>query len=101
ETAAAVARPRALAMAAAADALVMAAAVADFTPAAPRDHKIPRANGLSLELTPTPDLLGEISAGGSEVYLVGFAAETGGLDRAPAKLAAKGIDLLVANDVSE
>jgi len=32
---------------------------------------------------------------------VGFAAETGGLDRAPAKLHAKGIDLLVANDVSE
>jgi len=89
------------AMAADADALVMAAAVADFTPAAPRDHKIPRANGLSLELTPAPDLLGEISAGGSKAYLVGFAAETGGLDRAPAKLAAKGIDLLVANDVSE
>ena len=89
------------AMAADADALVMAAAVADFTPAAPRDRKIARADGLSLELSPTPDLLGEIAAGGSKAYLVGFAAETGGVDRAPAKLAAKGIDLLVANDVSE
>jgi len=83
------------------DALVMAAAVSDFTPARPRDRKIARADGLTLELSPTPDLLGEIARSGSGAYLVGFAAETGDLDRAPAKLAAKGIDLLVANDVSE
>ena len=86
---------------AAADALIMAAAVADFTPAAPRDRKIARADGLNLELSPTPDLLGEVAAAGSRAYLVGFAAETGDLDRAPAKLAAKRIDLLVANDVRE
>ena len=94
-----------------ADALVMAAAVADFTPTAPSDRKISRAGGgLRLELTPTPDLLAEIaamSAGGTgsgsrpAPILVGFAAETGGLERAPEKLRAKGIDLLVANDVSE
>jgi phosphopantothenoylcysteine decarboxylase/phosphopantothenate--cysteine ligase len=84
-----------------ADALVMAAAVADFTPAAPMDRKIARAAGLTLELSPTPDLLAEVAAAGSGAYLVGFAAETGGLDRVPGKLAAKGIDLLVANDVSE
>jgi phosphopantothenoylcysteine decarboxylase/phosphopantothenate--cysteine ligase len=84
-----------------ADALVMAAAVADFAPAAPKDRKIARADGLNLELSPTPDLLGEVAAAGSRAYLVGFAAETGDLDRAPAKLAAKDIDLLVANDVSE
>jgi phosphopantothenoylcysteine decarboxylase/phosphopantothenate--cysteine ligase len=84
-----------------ADALVMAAAVADFTPATPRDRKIARADGLNLELTPTPDLLGEVAATSSGAYLVGFAAETGDLDRAPAKLAAKGVDLLVANDVAE
>jgi phosphopantothenoylcysteine decarboxylase/phosphopantothenate--cysteine ligase len=84
-----------------ADALVMAAAVADFTPTNPKDRKVPRADGLNLELSPTPDLLGEIAAAGSGAYLVGFAAETGDLDRAPSKLAAKGIDLLVANDVSE
>jgi len=83
------------------DALVMAAAVADFTPSAPKDRKLVRAEGLNLELSPTPDLLGEVAAAGSGAYLVGFAAETGGLERAPAKLAAKGIDLLVANDVSE
>jgi phosphopantothenoylcysteine decarboxylase/phosphopantothenate--cysteine ligase len=84
-----------------ADALVMAAAVADFTPAAPRDGKIARAQSLNLELSPTPDLLAEVAAAGSGAYLVGFAAETGSLERAPGKLAGKGIDLLVANDVSE
>ena len=89
------------------DALVMAAAVADFTPTAPADRKIPRSDGLSLELTPTPDLLAEVAAqaaagaGRPRPVLVGFAAETGSLDRAAAKLASKGVDLLVANDVSE
>lgn len=93
---------------AAPDALVMAAAVADFTLAKAADRKIARSEGLTLELSPTPDLLAEVSslaasrAPASPVpILVGFAAETGGLDRAPAKLRAKGIDLLVANDVSE
>ena len=89
------------AMAGDADALVMAAAVADFTPASPRERKISRSDGLRLELSPTPDLLAEIAAGETGAYLVGFAAETGDLDRVPAKLTAKGIDLLVANDVSE
>ena len=104
---------------AAADALVMAAAVADFAPAVRSDRKIARADGLTLELSPTPDLLAEVAAAvaaraaGGEAgagagawaaptpILVGFAAETGSLDRAPSKLRAKGIDLLVANDVSE
>jgi phosphopantothenoylcysteine decarboxylase/phosphopantothenate--cysteine ligase len=91
-----------------ADALVMAAAVADFTPAAPSLRKIARNEGMTLELSPTPDLLAEVasvaasSRGGSGApVLVGFAAETGSLERAPAKLQAKGVDLLVANDVSE
>jgi phosphopantothenoylcysteine decarboxylase / phosphopantothenate---cysteine ligase len=90
------------------DALVMAAAVADFTPTKPRDTKISRADGLTLELSPTPDLLGEVAASASDrnngaiaPYLVGFAAETGGFERAAAKIAAKGVDLLIANDVSE
>lgn len=100
------------------DALVMAAAVADFTPVRPADRKISRGDGLTLELAPTPDLLSMVavvgeanatppfewsapSGGWPRPILVGFAAETGNLDRAPAKLAAKGIDLLVANDVSE
>jgi phosphopantothenoylcysteine decarboxylase/phosphopantothenate--cysteine ligase len=99
------------------DALVMAAAVADFRPAAPRDRKIPRTDaGLTLELLPNPDILAGLSRrvrgldqssapGGRPIVprpvLVGFAAETGGLGRATAKLQAKGVDLLVANDVAE
>lgn len=87
------------------DALVMAAAVADFTPTRVADEKLARADGLTLELSPTPDLLAGIAAAARTAavppVLVGFAAETGSLDRAPGKLAAKGVDLLVGNDVSE
>jgi phosphopantothenoylcysteine decarboxylase/phosphopantothenate--cysteine ligase len=95
------------------DALIMAAAVADFTPAAPSAGKIPRETGLTLELAPTPDLLAEIAGlaaagdlargtgSGAAPVLVGFAAETGNLDRAAGKLRDKGVDLLVANDVTE
>ena len=87
------------------DALVMAAAVADFTPARVAEGKISRADGLILELSPTPDLLAGVAAAARAAatppVLVGFAAETGNLDRAPAKVEAKGIDLVVGNDVSE
>ncbi len=99
------------------DALVMSAAVADFRPAAPADRKIGRSGaGLTLELVPNPDLLAELGrrvrgldAEGAPAgtpllprpVLVGFAAETGDLGRAAAKLASKRVDLLVANDVSE
>ena len=93
---------------AAPDALLMAAAVSDFTPVSRSDTKIARRAGLTLDLSPTPDLLAEIGAlvrdpsgRTSPPILVGFAAETGNLDRAPAKLQAKDVDLLVANDVSE
>ena len=99
-----------------ADALVMAAAVSDFAPTHPSEGKLRRADGLSLELSATPDLLAEVGrivrgldATGERTrelvepapVLVGFAAETGSLDRAADKLASKGVDLLVANDVSE
>ena len=98
------------------DALVMAAAVADFRPSHAADHKLVRGAGLTLDLEPTPDVLGQISRlvhgtdrTGDESYrpvapapvLVGFAAETGSLDRAADKLRRKGVDLLVANDVAE
>ncbi len=92
------------------DALVMAAAVADFRPAAVADRKLGRGAGLKLDLEPTPDLLAEAAervrtghraSGGPHPVLVGFAAETGSLERAQEKLRAKGVDLLVANDVTE
>jgi phosphopantothenoylcysteine decarboxylase/phosphopantothenate--cysteine ligase len=92
------------------DALIMAAAVADFTPRSPTGAKLHRGEALTLDLVSTPDLLAEIAAsvagrvapGGSAApILVGFAAETGSLERAAEKLRAKGLDLLVANDVAE
>ena len=83
----------------------MAAAVADFTPSNVAAGKIARGDGLTLQLSPTPDLLAGVAAAArgaaTPPILVGFAAETGSLDRAPGKLTAKGIDLLVGNDVSE
>jgi phosphopantothenoylcysteine decarboxylase/phosphopantothenate--cysteine ligase len=88
-----------------ADVLVMAAAVADFRPTATVDAKLSRGEGMTLRLEPTEDILAEVGARARELperpVIVGFAAETGSLDRAPDKLRRKGADLLVANDVSE
>jgi phosphopantothenoylcysteine decarboxylase/phosphopantothenate--cysteine ligase len=88
-----------------ADVLVMAAAVADFRPARTADAKLTRDRSMTLELEPTEDILAEVGerARGLEPrpVIVGFAAETGSLDRAPEKLRRKGADLLVANDVTE
>jgi phosphopantothenoylcysteine decarboxylase/phosphopantothenate--cysteine ligase len=93
-----------------ADAVVMAAAPADFRPTSVSDSKIKKASDGSapaIELAQNPDILHEIShhrpRPGSVV--VGFAAETGDetgsvLDLARTKLARKGCDLLVVNDVS-
>jgi len=87
------------------DALVMAAAVADYRPAATVDHKLERGGPLTLQLEPTPDLLAGVarvvSGRDPRPFLVGFAAETGSLERAADKLRRKGVDLLVANDVAE
>jgi phosphopantothenoylcysteine decarboxylase/phosphopantothenate--cysteine ligase len=88
--------------AARADVVVMAAAVADFRPKAPAEAKLSKADGLpEIVLEPTPDILSELTARRVPgQVIVGFAAETGALDRAEAKLVAKGVDLMVANDVS-
>jgi phosphopantothenoylcysteine decarboxylase/phosphopantothenate--cysteine ligase len=84
-----------------ADVLVMAAAVADFRPAHPLDQKVRRANGIpDLELAPTPDILAGVADMDPRPFLVGFAAETGPVAAAAAKATGKGLDLLVANDVS-
>jgi phosphopantothenoylcysteine decarboxylase / phosphopantothenate---cysteine ligase len=87
------------------DVLLMAAAVADFRPAAPRDRKIKKAgrDGLSLELEPTDDVLAGLAArrsGGQT--LVGFAAEHGAqaVELGRRKLAEKGVDAIVVNDIS-
>jgi phosphopantothenoylcysteine decarboxylase/phosphopantothenate--cysteine ligase len=92
-----------LARAPAADVILMAAAVADYRPAVPRDDK--RAKDREpwhVELEPTTDVLRELSGRRADgQVLVGFAAEhgEGGLDRARRKLTDKGLDLIVYNDV--
>ena len=93
-----------------ADAVVMAAAPADFRPAVHSDAKIKKTSDGSvppLELVQNPDILREISTVRARPgqVVVGFAAETGDadhdvLDLARAKLARKGCDLIVLNDVS-
>jgi phosphopantothenoylcysteine decarboxylase/phosphopantothenate--cysteine ligase len=94
-------REAVLAAAPVADAVVMAAAVADFRPADPAPTKLKKGDGVPhLELVPTPDILGELAAGKGERVLVGFAAETEDVEAAGReKLRRKGVDLLVANEV--
>jgi phosphopantothenoylcysteine decarboxylase / phosphopantothenate---cysteine ligase len=87
-----------------ADLVLMAAAVADYRPAAPTEAK--RGKGLDtwrVELEPTTDILRTLAEERTDgQILVGFAADRGqqGLSRAREKLTAKGVDLFVYNDVS-
>jgi phosphopantothenoylcysteine decarboxylase/phosphopantothenate--cysteine ligase len=84
------------------DLAVLAAAVADFRPVAPQSSKIERATGLdSISLEPTPDVLASVMAREPRPVVVGFAAETGGVERAVEKAQHKGVDLMVYNDVTE
>lgn len=89
--------------AARADMLLMAAAVADFRPSSAAAKKIKRAEGVpSVELAANPDILKEVSQQPNKPrVLVGFAAESNDLlANAQGKLASKGLDMIVANDVS-
>ena len=89
--------------AAGADVVVMAAAVADFRPKVAAPGKLAKSEGLpDIVLEPTPDILAELGRRRRPgQVLVGFAAETADVrGRAAAKLAAKGVDLMVANDVA-
>jgi len=87
---------------ASADALVMAAAVADFRPASPEASKIKksdRADAPSISLLRNPDIVASIAKPG--LVKIGFAAETDDLlDNARKKIAAKGLDMIVANDAA-
>ena len=84
--------------------IVMAAAVADFRPKQAADGKLKKRDGVpELVLEPTPDILAGLGAAKRpDQVLVGFAAETSDLlANAQSKLAAKRLDLVVANDVSQ
>jgi phosphopantothenoylcysteine decarboxylase / phosphopantothenate---cysteine ligase len=86
-----------------ADVIIMAAAVADFRPKAPPDRKLKKDDGLpDIVLEPTHDFLIDLGrAKRVGQVLVGFAAETDNvIDNARSKLHEKGLDLIVANDVS-
>ncbi len=91
-----------------ADVLMMAAAVADYRPAQAAQQKIKKQGddeGLSLTLTRTPDILLDVQAARKETdmprVVVGFAAESENLlKNAQKKLEKKGLDLLVANDIT-
>ncbi len=88
------------------DAVIMAAAVADYTPERPADRKIAKTTDtLTLVLKKTPDILAELGKrrgrSGDGPLLVGFAAETDDVvAKASEKRRRKGADLIVANDVS-
>lgn len=93
-------------LAAGADVVVKAAAVADFRPAEVADHKIKKADGVpTIRLEPNPDILADLGqrrreTGQAHPVLVGFAAETNDVEaNGRAKLERKGADLLVVNDV--
>ena len=83
--------------------LIMAAAVADFRPRAPASGKLKKQgkSAIELGLEATPDILAMLSARRTSQVVVGFAAETEQLlSHAKDKLRAKGLDLIVANDVT-
>lgn len=82
---------------------ILAAAVADYTPSAPSDHKLKKAVDPidSIPLIQTQDILAELSSNKEDRIVIGFAAETNDvMDYAVAKLKRKGCDAIVANDVS-
>ncbi|MDD5312361.1 MAG: bifunctional phosphopantothenoylcysteine decarboxylase/phosphopantothenate--cysteine ligase CoaBC [Dehalococcoidia bacterium] len=84
-----------------ADALIMAAAVADFRPAKPSSTKIKRVDikDLTLYMEKTPDILGQVKG---DFIRVGFAAESDDVvNNAVDKVKRKGLDLIVANDITE
>ena len=88
-----------------ADAVVMAAAIADYRPAKPADHKLKKreqGDELSLTLVRNPDVLQAVVAKRDpRTLVVGFKAETGdAVAEASRMLREKGLDLVVANDVS-
>jgi phosphopantothenoylcysteine decarboxylase/phosphopantothenate--cysteine ligase len=95
-----------MARAEAADAVIMAAAVADYAPAEPATQKTQKSDApMTLTLTRTPDILKTLgerrTVSGRPSVLVGFAAETDDVvARATGKLRNKQADLIVANDVS-
>ena len=85
-----------------ADAVIMAAAVADYRPRFNSRRKLKKGGAkISLELVTNPDILKELGRKKGDVILVGFSAETDNIiDNAREKLKSKNLDLIIANDIS-
>ncbi len=85
-----------------ADVLVMAAAVSDFKPASLVENKIRRGAGLTVEFVATDDILKDVRGRNPGLFMVGFAATHGDpVPDAREKLARKGVNLVVGNDISK
>lgn len=85
------------------DVFIGAAAVADWRPAHPSEHKLKKgeAEQMALPLVRTPDIIAAVARWRKRPVIIGFAAETDDLvAHAQQKLSEKGLDLIVANDVS-
>jgi phosphopantothenoylcysteine decarboxylase/phosphopantothenate--cysteine ligase len=81
--------------------VIKTAAVADYTIANPAEQKLKRGRNMSLDLTPAPDILAEISRNKKSQLIIGFAAETENIiENARKKLQSKSLDAIVVNDVS-
>jgi phosphopantothenoylcysteine decarboxylase/phosphopantothenate--cysteine ligase len=81
--------------------VIKAAAVGDYTIINPADQKVKRTGPMTLELSPTADILGEIARRKNSQIVIGFAAETQSvIENARKKLVSKSLDAIVANDVS-
>lgn len=81
--------------------VVKTAAVSDYTVSNPPSQKMKRAEKLTLQLDPSPDILAEISRHKSNQLVIGFAAETENVvENARKKLKSKSLDAIVVNDVS-
>ncbi|NTU42415.1 MAG: bifunctional phosphopantothenoylcysteine decarboxylase/phosphopantothenate--cysteine ligase CoaBC, partial [Nitrospirales bacterium] len=85
-----------------ATALVMSAAVADYSPLEASGEKVAKSEGLTLHLRKTQDILSAVGRLPERPFVVGFSAETGQRqDRARRKLREKGMDMIVFNDVTK
>lgn len=85
-----------------ADALIMAAAVSDYTPVKKEEHKMKKKEQLTIELKKNPDILKEMGHKKTHQVLIGFAAETENIEEyALKKLKEKNVDFIVANDVGK
>jgi phosphopantothenoylcysteine decarboxylase/phosphopantothenate--cysteine ligase len=94
-------RERVMSLVEDADVLVMAAAVSDFKPASVVENKIRRGEGLTVELVATDDILKAVRERNPGLFMVGFAATHGDpVPDAREKLATKGVNLVVGNDIS-